>query len=78
VSDELGITKGELLLLTRLAVFVEGPHDQIILDEWFGEELRSAGVRVYPVHGVDNLTGLVESEITAALASRFAALIREA
>jgi hypothetical protein len=46
-----------LPLLTRLAVFVEGPHDQIILEEWFGEELRSAGIRVYPVHGVDNLTG---------------------
>ena len=74
VSDDLGITKGELLLFTRLAVFVEGPHDQIILDEWFGEELRSAGIRVYPVHGVDNLTGLAESEIIAAIGIRIATL----
>jgi hypothetical protein len=73
-SEELGITKGELLLLTRLAVFVEGPHDQIILHEWFGEEFRSAGIRVYPVHGVDNLPGLAESEITAALGIRIATL----
>ena len=74
VSDDLGITRGELLLLTRLAVFVEGPHDQIILDEWFGENLRSAGVRMYPVHGVDNLTGLADSEIIAALGIRTATL----
>jgi predicted ATPase len=74
VSDDLGITKGELLLLTRLAVFVEGPHDQIVLDEWFGEELRSAGIRVYPVHGVDNLTGLAESEIVSAIGIRIATL----
>lgn len=74
VSDDLGITKGELLLLTRLAVFVEGPHDQIILHEWFGEELCGAGIRVHPVHGVDNLVGLAESEICAALGIRIATL----
>lgn len=74
VSDDLGLTKGELLLLTRLAMFVEGPHDRIILDEWFGEELRSAGIHVYPVHGVDNLVGLAESEIMTALGIRIATL----
>ena len=31
VSDQLGLTRGELLLMTRLALFVEGAHDQIIL-----------------------------------------------
>jgi ABC-type Mn2+/Zn2+ transport system ATPase subunit len=73
-SEELGITKGELLLMTRLAVFVEGPHDQIILDEWFGEMLRAAGIRIFPVHGVDNMPGLAESEIVASLGMRMAAI----
>ena len=31
MADELGITKGDLLLMTRLVVFVEGPHDVIVL-----------------------------------------------
>ena len=77
VSETLGLTKGELLLMTRLALFVEGPHDQIILDEWFGQDLRVAGVRVLPVHGALQLPGLAESEIIAALGIRIAALTDE-
>jgi hypothetical protein len=73
-SQDLGLSCGELLLMTRLALFVEGPHDRIILDEWFGDVLRGAGIRVFPVHGVDNLPGLAESEITAALGIRMATL----
>ena len=46
---------------------VHRTHDQIILEEWFGQDLRAAGVRVYPVHSTDNMPGLAESEITAAL-----------
>jgi hypothetical protein len=73
-SDILGVTQGELLLMTRLALFVEGLHDQIILTEWFGEELRANGIRVFSVRGVDNLLTLVESEIVAALGIRIATL----
>jgi hypothetical protein len=32
-AGELGITKGDLLLMTRLVLFVEGLHDMIILSE---------------------------------------------
>jgi energy-coupling factor transporter ATP-binding protein EcfA2 len=74
VSDEFGLTKGELLLLTRLALFVEGPNDEIILNEWFGNDLRSAGIRVFPVHGVDNLPGLITSDVVTALGIRIATL----
>jgi AAA domain, putative AbiEii toxin, Type IV TA system len=78
---ELGITKGDLLLMTRLALFVEGPHDQIILTELFGRELRDTGIRVFPAHGGDEFQelvttrpGLVGSEIVAALGIRLAVL----
>lgn len=64
---ELGMGPGELLLLTRLALFVEGPHDQAVLDAMFGHELRAAGVRLFAVHGVDNLPGLAASEVLTAL-----------
>lgn len=70
----LGLADGELLLMTRLALFVKGQHDQIILTEWFAEELRAAGIRVFSVRGVDNLLTLVESEIVAALGIRIATL----
>ena len=54
VADQLGITRGDLLLMTRLGVFVEGDHEMIILGEWFGNELRAAGIRLFPAHGSDN------------------------
>jgi hypothetical protein len=60
--------------MTRLALFVEGPHDQIILTEWFAGELRAAGIRVFPVHGVDHVLALVNYEIFGALGIRMAAL----
>lgn len=74
VSDVLGLSKGELLLLARLALFVEGPHDQIILGEWFGDQLRAAGIRIFPVRGVDNLPGLITAGIVSALGIRLAAI----
>jgi hypothetical protein len=46
----------------------------VILNEWFGEDLRAARIRVFPVHGVDNLPALVDSEIVAALGIRIATL----
>jgi hypothetical protein len=60
-----------------LALFVEGPHDQIILAEWFGNELRAAGIHVFPVRGVDNLAGLINSELAMALGIRIATLSDE-
>jgi energy-coupling factor transporter ATP-binding protein EcfA2 len=74
VSGVFGLSKGELLLLARLALFVEGPHDQIILEEWFGGRLRAAGIHVFPVRGVDNLPGLVTAGIVPALGIRLAAV----
>jgi predicted ATP-dependent endonuclease of OLD family len=78
-ASELGITKGDLLLMTRLAVFVEGPHETIILREWFGDELRNAGIRLFRAHGSDNfpelvnlMPGTIGSEIIGALRIRMA------
>jgi hypothetical protein len=72
--DELGLTSADLLLLQRAIIFVEGPHDVVVLEEMLGAELRSAGARLIPVHGATNLQGLVESEIVAALGLRIGVL----
>jgi hypothetical protein len=58
--------------MTRLALFVEGPRDQIIFTEWFADELRAAGILVFPVQGVGNVVALDESEIVAAIGIRIA------
>lgn len=74
VSNELGLTKGELLLLTRLVLFVEGEHDEIILSEWFGDDLRASGIRIYQVGGVTNLPRAAISDVIVALGFRIATL----
>jgi AAA domain, putative AbiEii toxin, Type IV TA system len=82
LADDLGMTKGDLLLMTRLVLFVEGEHDVIILSEMFGSELRDAGIRVFPAHGGDNFAelavtkpGLVGGEIIGALGIRMAVVL---
>ena len=78
VASEFGLAPGELLLLTRLALFVEGPHDVAVLEEWFGRDLQAAGVRLFPLHGLDNVSYLVDSEVIAALGLKMAALVDNA
>jgi hypothetical protein len=51
----MGLTRGELLGLCQLILFVEGLHDELVLTRLFGAELRAAGVVVLPMHGTDNL-----------------------
>lgn len=58
INDEVGLTPGELLLLTRLVLLVEGEHDRTVLEAWFGDQLRAAAVRIIPLRGIDNLVGL--------------------
>jgi hypothetical protein len=57
------------------ALFVEGPHDQILLGERFGDQLRAAGIHVFPVRGADNLPGLITAGIMPAPGIRLAAII---
>ena len=42
-------------------IFVEGFHDAELLERVWGEELREAAVVVEPMHGADNLAGLVRA-----------------
>ncbi|MGP8208792.1 MAG: hypothetical protein ACLQVK_22530 [Acidimicrobiales bacterium] len=50
----LGLTKADLPLLRGRVLFVEGPHDVAVLEEWLGRLLSAAGVRVIPTHGTKN------------------------
>ncbi len=91
IADALrdaGLGAGELLLYTRLALFVEGLHDVAVLEEWAGPQLDAAGVRIFPMHGTHNLadrhdavrpsSALLDSEVIEALGIRLGVLVDNA
>jgi len=63
LKKETGLTEADLFLFTRLALFVEGPHDKQVLEAFFGDELRDAGVFVVPFHGTRNARSLIDAEV---------------
>jgi energy-coupling factor transporter ATP-binding protein EcfA2 len=68
LGNQIGMTKGDLLQMARYFLFVEGPHDEILLHEFFGEILDDAGIKVFPLHGLERAaTSLVDSEFVAAI-----------
>jgi len=73
-NADLGLTAGELLLLMRFALFVEGPHDQAVLLAIFGNELAAAGIKLFPLHGIDNALAIVDSEVISSLGIRMGVL----
>jgi hypothetical protein len=63
LARDIGLTPGDLFLMSRYVLFVEGPHDLVILEELFGELLRGSSVRLLPLHGAHNISLLATSEI---------------
>lgn len=55
------------LSLQRAILFVEGPLDEAVLDEYAGPALDAAGVAIIPIHGTKNLEGLIDGEFTLRL-----------
>jgi hypothetical protein len=41
-------------------IWVEGKHDAELLEHVWGDDLRELGIVVEPMHGIDDLVGLVE------------------
>ncbi len=71
---EMGFTRGEFLMMTRYFLFVEGPHDEILLREFFGDSLSRNGVRVIPLHGLDRAKSLADAELISELNIPFGVL----
>jgi endogenous inhibitor of DNA gyrase (YacG/DUF329 family) len=63
----MGFSRGEILLMTRYFLFVEGPHDAILLNEFFGPLLNRHGIRVIPLHGIKRAKSLADAEIVSEL-----------
>jgi hypothetical protein len=50
-AELMGLPPVALIQLTRAWLVVEGEHDRLILDAYFGSELRRAGVQLLPLRG---------------------------
>ncbi len=74
LGDEIGLHPAAALSLHRAILFVEGPLDEAVLDEFAGLELDAAGVTIIPIHGTKNLEGLIDGEFTARLGIKTAVL----
>jgi AAA domain, putative AbiEii toxin, Type IV TA system len=62
-ASEIGVTAGELFLLTKQFLFVEGEVDKRVLNQWFKEEFAWAGVKVIALHSDRNAKKVFESQL---------------
>ncbi|MDQ1304306.1 MAG: hypothetical protein QG671_133 [Actinomycetota bacterium] len=67
LAEEVGMHPATALSLQRAILFVEGPLDEAVLDEYAGPALDAAGVTLIPIHGTKNLEGLIDGELTIRL-----------
>jgi len=62
-AAQLGLTRADLIQLTRGALLVEGAHDRIVVESFFGRQLADAGVRILVLRGADNAIALPDAEL---------------
>ena len=67
LANEVGVHPAVALSLRRAILFVEGPLDEAVLDEYAGPQLDAAGILIVPIHGTKNLEGLIDGEFATRL-----------
>lgn len=67
LAADVGMHPAIALSLHRAILFVEGPLDEAVLDEYAGPQLDAAGIIIIPIHGTKNLEGLIDGEFTPRL-----------
>ncbi len=60
LARDLGLTRGELLAGIDHVLVVEGEHDRLVLDTFWGAELRATRVAVLRMHGTKQLLATAE------------------
>ena len=63
LSEEVGMDRSDILLLTRSFLIVEGTTDRKIIDHFYGDDLRRERVVIIPVHGTRRARALPEAEL---------------
>lgn len=63
LARDLGLDRGELLTNTRVILFVEGRHDQAVLEEVFQARFFRAGIVVVPIAGHGKYGQIIEHDV---------------
>jgi Overcoming lysogenization defect protein-like, TOPRIM domain len=67
LAADVGMHPAVALSLHRAVLFVEGPLDEAVLDEYAGPRLDATGVKILPIHGTKNIEGIVTAEVVTEL-----------
>ena len=62
IADRWGMTPARLATLIKVFVLVEGPHDQLVIEHFAGEDLRASQAVVLPLYGTHDLHHVAMSE----------------
>ncbi|MBC7518099.1 MAG: hypothetical protein H7248_04325 [Microbacteriaceae bacterium] len=60
---DMGLTVSDLLRWPRIFLLVEGEHDEIVLDAFLGQRLRTARVEILPMRGGTKLAKTIDSRV---------------
>ena len=75
LTNEIGVSTGELFLLTKRWLLVEGEVDKIVLQTWFRSLFVQSGVQCIPMRGERNVVHFGQMEIISGIASRVSVLL---
>jgi len=64
---EIGQRPGDIFMQSKGILFVEGQHDQIVIQELFGKTLAQAAIKVLPIRGSNNELALFTLDILGIL-----------
>jgi hypothetical protein len=67
LAKRLGLARADLIQLVRAVLIVEGKHDKMVVEHFFGDDVSRMGARVVPIRGTANKSGIPESAILAEL-----------
>lgn len=62
LAQEMGLTRGELLVTRQGILIVEGPHDRVVLEQLFSDQLNDAGVGILALYGTKNTLALLDTD----------------
>jgi hypothetical protein len=62
LAPELGLDRSVWLQMTRAVVVVEGQHDLMVIERFFGDELERHAIRLLALRGTKNTRRFIESE----------------
>ncbi len=67
LADSMGLTRADIIQLTRGVLLVEGHHDRCVIEGFFGRELAEAHVRVLSLRGAHQVRGLADADLLLGL-----------